>query len=99
LAAARPLPRMALYQHRAAVRRMAKKCKCVNVRVFGSVARGEDTYRSDIDLVVTPMAGASLFDLAGFAEFVEELTGYHVDVVSDRGRNADDPIVVESLAV
>lgn len=57
-----------------------------NVRVFGSVARGEADAGSDLDLLVHPSAEASLFDLAGFLSVVEELLGLEVDVVSDRGR-------------
>jgi predicted nucleotidyltransferase len=66
------------------------------VRVFGSIARNEDVYVSDIDLLVTPRAGASLYDLTKFAMQVEELTGYPVDVVSDRGRASGDVIVTEA---
>lgn len=56
-----------------------------DVRVFGSVARGEATAESDIDLLVHPGVMSSIFDLAGFMSEVEELLGRRVDVVSDRG--------------
>jgi len=55
-----------------------------NVRVFGSIARNEDVYVSDIDLLVTPREGTSLYDMTEFAMLVEQITGYDVDVVSDR---------------
>ena len=55
------------------------------VRVFGSVARGEAVADSDVDLLVRPGRGASIFDLAGFMAEVEEMLGVSVDVVSDRG--------------
>ena len=99
LAAARPLPGFALYNNRVAIRRLAKKYKLANVRVFGSVARHEDTHHSDIDLVVTPLEEASLFDLIAFGVHVEELTGYHVDVVSDRNRSEDDPVISDACAL
>ncbi len=99
LAATKPLSGFALYHHRTEIRRLAKKYHLENVRVFGSVARHEDTRRSDIDLVVTPLEGASLFDLIAFGVRAEELTGYHVDVVSDRGWAENDPVVAEALAV
>lgn len=54
--------------------------------MFGSVARGEATAASDIDLLVHPSAAASLFDLAGFQAEAEAILGVSVDVVSDRGR-------------
>lgn len=74
-----------LKQHRDAILALARKRKVANVRVFGSAARGDDSPRSDIDLLVDPQPDCSLFDLIGFAQDVEELLGVHVDVVSERG--------------
>ncbi|MDH2902386.1 MAG: helix-turn-helix domain-containing protein [Actinomycetota bacterium] len=99
LAAARPLPGDALDQHREDIKRLADNCGLDNVRVFGSIARNEDVYVSDIDLLVTPREGASLYDLTEFAMLVEKVTGYRVDVVSDRGRAPSDVIVAEALAL
>jgi predicted nucleotidyltransferase len=70
-----------------------------NVRVFGSVARNEDTLTSDIDLLVTAASGASLFDIVGFANEVEEFLGYPVDVVSDRDIEPDSAIAREALSL
>lgn len=56
------------------------------VRVFGSVARGDARRDSDVDLLVHPRTDSSVFDLAGFMSEVEELLGVKVDIVSDRGR-------------
>ncbi len=63
----------------------AQRRSLSNVRVFGSVARGEADADSDVDLLVHPSAQASVFDLAGFMSEMEELLGTSVDVVSDRG--------------
>ena len=52
-----------------------------NVRVFGSVARGEDTDTSDIDLLVDLDAGVSLVALAGLTRELTELLGVDVDVI------------------
>lgn len=57
-----------------------------DVRLFGSVARGDAHAASDVDLLVHPGAASSVFDLAGFMAEVEEILGAKVDVVSDRGR-------------
>lgn len=66
--------------------RAAEGRRLSDVRVFGSVARGEAGVGSDVDLLVHPSPDASVFDLAGFMAEVEELLGLGVDVVSDRGR-------------
>ena len=56
-----------------------------NVRVFGSVARGEADEESDIDFVVEFESGASLLDHAALLLELQELLDSKVDVVSDRG--------------
>lgn len=69
-----------------------------NVRVFGSVARGESGPDSDVDLLVHPADDASLFDLAAFMEDVSQLLDVPVDVVSDRGTGpAMERIVGEAV--
>jgi hypothetical protein len=88
-----------LDSHRDEVVAAAARRHLTNVRVFGSVARNEDTLTSDIDLLVTPASGASLFDLVGFATEVEAFLGYPVDVVSDRGAHPDSAIVREALSL
>jgi uncharacterized protein len=56
-----------------------------NVRVFGSVARGEADEQSDIDLLVEFDTGRSLFDHAALWLDLQDLLGCKVDVLSDRG--------------
>lgn len=69
-----------------------------DVRVFGSVARGQAEAGSDVDLLVHPAPDASVFDLAGFMAEVEQLLGVSVDVVSDRGSGPTmDRIRAEAL--
>jgi hypothetical protein len=99
LAAARPLPGDTLDQHREDIKRLADTCGLDRVRGFGSIARNEDVYVSDIDLLVTPREGVSLYDLTEFAMLEEKLTGYEVDVVNDRGRAPRDIIVAEARAL
>ena len=57
-----------------------------NVRLVGSVARGEDTEESDIDFLVDAAPGTSLFDLGGLHEDLEELLGVPVDIITSRAR-------------
>lgn len=61
---------------------LAHAHKLGNVRVFGSVLTGDDTAESDIDLLVDADPGASLFDIAGFVDEVEMLTGFPVDIMT-----------------
>jgi len=56
-----------------------------NVRVFGSVARGEADEQSDIDLLVDMEPGRTLLDLGGLLMDLRVLLGQNVDVVTERG--------------
>ena len=64
---------------------IAQKYGASNIRVFGSVARGEADDESDIDLLVDLERGRTLFDLAALVDELNALTGRHVDVVTERG--------------
>lgn len=59
-----------------------------NVRIFGSVARGEADETSDIDFLVEMEPGRSLLDLGGLQVELEALLGRPVDVVTVRGLKA-----------
>jgi predicted nucleotidyltransferase len=59
-----------------------------NVRVFGSVARGEADAASDIDFLVDFEPGRSLLDLAALLVELEDLLGHPVDVVTEPGLKA-----------
>jgi predicted nucleotidyltransferase len=68
------------------------------VRVFGSVARGDDRPDSDIDLLVDFAPDSSLFDLMRMARELGELLGHPVDVVSAGGlKDRDRHILAESV--
>ena len=58
-----------------------------NIRVFGSVARGDSTEASDIDFLVKFLPNASLFDQVGMIDDLTVLLDCNVDVVSDRALN------------
>ncbi len=59
-----------------------------NVRIFGSIARGESTRDSDVDLLVELERGRSLLDHAALVIELEELLGTRVDVATERGLKA-----------
>lgn len=60
---------------------IAARYRLSNVRVFGSVARGEERADSDIDLLVDVAPGVGLFDLGRCRQELEHLLGAHVDLV------------------
>jgi predicted nucleotidyltransferase len=64
---------------------LAAKRGAFNVRVFGSVARGEATSTSDVDFLVDLEEGRSLFDLGGLLMDLQELLHRKVDVVTEAG--------------
>lgn len=71
----------------------------LNVRVFGSVARGEDTPKSDIDFLVDLEKGRSMFDLGGALVQLQEILGCKVDIVTERGLHwyLRDKVLKEAL--
>ena len=83
-----------LRRRRRLILRLATLSRLEGVRVIGSVARGDATADSDIDLIVDPQPGASLLDLAQFADDLEQLLGRPVDVLSAR---ALDPVTDAAL--
>jgi len=64
---------------------IAAKHGARNVRIFGSVARGQAGAQSDLDVLVDLDPGHSLFDLGGFLMDLQELLGCKVDVVTEKG--------------
>ena len=73
-------PSLALDAHREEIRRIVTENRGLNPRVFGSTLRHEDTETSDLDLLIDPADGMTLFDMAAIAAAVEELTQAKVDV-------------------
>lgn len=73
-------PSQAFNQHREAIRDLVQRFRVSNPRVFGSVLHGTDTEDSDLDLLVDPQPGTTLFDLGGLQWELKELMGVRVDV-------------------
>ena len=74
-----------LKENREEILRIAAKHGARNIRVFGSVARGEADEKSDIDLLVEMEAGRSLLDMGGFLMDLRLLLGREVDIVTEKG--------------
>jgi len=75
-------PSVALGLHRDAIRAAAARFRSTNPRVFGSALAGLDEEGSDLDLLVDPLPGATLFDLGALQVELEELLGVPVDLLT-----------------
>lgn len=75
-------PSIVFQKHRIRIREVASRFRVVNPRVFGSALLGGDTDESDLDLLVDPLPGTTLFDLGGLQIELEELLGVPVDLLT-----------------
>ena len=81
--------------------RIAARYGAYNVRIFGSVARGEADEQRDIDFLMNMEPGRSLFDLGGLLSDLEDLLGCNVDVVTEDGLRdrIRDRVLKEAIAL
>lgn len=86
-------------RHRSAVRSVAARHGASNVRLFGSVARGEEEPDSDIDLVVDVPETISLLELIALRRELTELLDAPVDVVPVRSLRPDVAAAIEREAI
>ncbi len=77
--------KMLVETHREAILRVCAEHGARNVRVFGSVARGEADEASDLDVLVDMDPDRSLLDMGGLLIDLQDLLGCRVDVVTERG--------------
>ena len=81
------LPSELLHTHREEILEiMGRYPMLTNLRVVGSVARGEDTPESDLDFFVDTDSETTLFDIGGLHEDLEDLLGVPVDIITSGGR-------------
>lgn len=74
-----------LQSRRDEILRLAAHYGARNIRIFGSVARGDMRPDSDIDFLVDMEPGRSLFDLGGLLVALQAALGVEVDVVTEKG--------------
>ena len=88
-----------LRENRTEIQRIAAKHGAYNVRVFGSVARGDPGPSSDVDLLVEAGSVTSSWFPAGLILDLEDLLGCRVEVVTERGLNREirDYILREAI--
>ncbi len=80
---------------------LASRHGASQVRLFGSVARGDESVNSDVDFLVVLEPGRSLMDHAALKIALEELLGMPVDVATERGLKPKfrDRILSEAVAL
>jgi len=80
---------------------VAQRHGVTSMKVFGSVARGDDTTESDIDLLVTTGPRVSPWFPAGLILELEQLLGRHIDIVTVPGLNPllRDQVLTEAIAL
>jgi uncharacterized protein len=75
-------PSQALEANRDAVRSIVGRFSASNPRIFGSASLGTDHDGSDLDILVDALPGATLFDLGGLQEELQDLLGVRVDLLT-----------------
>ena len=87
-------------EKRAEILRVAEVHGARNIRVFGSVVRGDNRDDSDVDLLVEFEEGKTLFDLIGVKLDLQNLLGATVDVVTPNSlRYIRDRVLAEALPI
>jgi predicted nucleotidyltransferase len=74
-----------IIKNREEILKIAERHGAYNVRLFGSVARGDDNAQSDVDFLVNMHPGRSLLDMGGLLYDLRELLNVEVDVVTENG--------------
>ncbi len=72
-------------KNREKILEIATKNGAYNVRIFGSVARGDTNEKSDIDFLIDMEPDRSLFDVGGLLMDLQDLLGCKVDIVTTKG--------------
>ena len=94
-------PSEALAAHRDELRQIVARHGVVRPRVFGSVVHGDDTDKSDLDLLVDATNTTTLLTLAAVQIDAERLLGVPVDVrtANDISKRFRDEVLSEAVAV
>lgn len=94
-------PSVALQAHREEVKEIVLSHRVNNVRVFGSVLLGEDTDKSDLDLLVDPTPNTTLMDIGAIRYKLHKLLGVPVDVLTPKALPVTfrDRVIIEAQPI
>jgi predicted nucleotidyltransferase len=73
---------IAYQQHRETIRQIVARHHANNPRIFGSVLHGQDSDKSDLDILIDTTKETSLFDVGAIRAELIELLGVEVDVLT-----------------
>jgi uncharacterized protein len=93
------ITRESLRQNREAILEIARRHGAEDVRIFGSIARGDAKGGSDVDILVRFAAGRTLLDHAALIADLQDLLGIRVDVIDADGMRPRFRAVVEKDAL
>lgn len=90
-----------LKKNRDAILAIALTCHAPNIRVFGSVARGESTDKSDVDFLIDVAPEQSVLDLIRLIQSLSDLLGCKVDVAQSTALNPlmRDEVLREAISL
>lgn len=74
-----------LKKNRDKILSICKKYGAKDIRIFGSLARGDSNKKSDVDILVKMEAGRTLFDLVDLWQELEEVLNCKVDIITEGG--------------
>jgi len=87
-------------EKRSAIVKLGLEHGATSIRVFGSVARGDNQETSDVDLLVEFEKGRTLFDLIDLRLDLRDLLGVEVDIVTPNSlRYLRDAVLAEAKAI
>jgi len=94
-------PSLALKENREAIRQAVARYPVRNLRVFGSAIHCDDTEDSDLDLLVDPLPGTTLFDLGAMQVELETALGIPVEVLTpaDLPKRFREQVIREAIPV
>ena len=87
-------------EKRTAIVKLGREHGATSIRVFGSVARGDNRETSDVDLLVEFERGRTLFDLIDLRLDLRDLLGVEVDIVTPNSlHHLRDGVLAEAKAI
>ena len=87
--------RQLVSEKRTEIRSLATENNAIDIKVFGSVAKGLDDDQSDVDFLVVMAERPSLFDLGGMQFALSALLGVDVEVITEASLKARDAYILQ----